>query len=96
MIVQDYGVTPQWMNRYLYGRGVQYLCGGTWVLYQGYAGKGYVCPETTLHSSTHCRQHTRWTQKGRAFLYEFLKGDGILPLSERPDVSSDIEDFWLP
>ena len=95
VIAKEYGFSAQTLNRYLYTRGVQYPCGGTWVLYQRYAGRGYVQPETTLHSSTHCRQHTRWTQKGRAFLYKLLKEDGILPLNARIDVPMDIEDFWL-
>lgn len=96
VIAKDYGWSAQTMNRYLYDRGVQYPCGGTWVLYQRYANKGYVQPETILYGNAHCKQHLRWTQKGRAFLYEFLKADGILPLSERTDVPTDIEDFWLP
>jgi len=96
VIAKDYGFSAQFLNQYLYARGVQYPCGGTWVLYQRYAGKGYVQPETILYGSAHCKQHLRWTQKGRAFLYEFLKADGILPLSERTDVPADIEDFWLP
>lgn len=93
VIAKDYGFSAQFLNQYLYARGVQYPCGGTWVLYQRYAGKGYVQPETILYGSAHCKQHLRWTQKGRAFLYEFLKADGILPLSERTDVPADIEDF---
>ena len=95
VIAKEYGFSAQTLNRYLYTRGVQYPCGGTWVLYQRYAGRVYVQPETTMHSSTHCRQHTRWTQKGRAFLYKLLKEDGILPLNARIDVPMDIEDFWL-
>lgn len=95
VIAKDYGWSAQAMNRYLYDRGVQYPCGGTWVLYQCYAGKGYVHPETILYSTAHCRQYLRWTQKGRAFLYDLLRADSILPLSERTNVPADSEDFWL-
>lgn len=95
LIAKDYDLSAQALNKYLYDKGVQYPCGGTWALYQRYAGKGYVRPETILYSNAHCKQHTRWTQKGRAFLYKFLKADGILPLSEQMNVPADFEDFWL-
>lgn len=95
VIAKDYGWSAQTMNHYLYEKGVQYPCGGTWVLYQRHAGKGYVHPETILYSTAHCRQYLRWTQKGRAFLYALLRDDGILPLSEQTDVPADAGDFWL-
>lgn len=96
VIAKDYGLSAQEMNRRLYDMGVQYPCGGTWVLYQRYAGKGYVRPETVLYGTSHCKQHTLWTQKGRMFLYEFLKAHGILPQSERMDHPGDTGGFWPP
>lgn len=95
VVAKDYGWSAQAMNHYLYEKGVQYPCGGTWVLYQRHAGKGYVHPETILCSTAHCRQYLRWTQKGRAFLYALLRDDGILPLSEQTDVPVDAGNLWL-
>ena len=93
LIAKEFGVSAQWLNRYLWVRRVQYPCSGTWVLYQLYADKGYTQTKTILYGSKNCKLVTYWTQKGRAFLYEFLREDGILPLSERPHVPMDMESF---
>ena len=48
---------------------------------------GYVNsePVTITHNDGKqtIKYNTKWTQKGRFFLYEFLKEKGILPLIER-------------
>lgn len=92
LIASEYGTTAQWLNNYLQENGVQYKSNGTWVLCEPYADKGFTYPQTR---ACDCNRYTHWTQKGRAFLHDFLRDDGILPLSERTDVPVDIEDFWL-
>ena len=92
VIAKDYGFSAQWLNNYLHERGVQYKRAGTWLLYQPYANKGYTQTRTIWDGTPYCKLLTYWTQKGRAFLYDVLLADGILPLSERMDASGDIED----
>jgi len=87
VIAKDYGWSPHRMNKYLNERRVQYKLGDTWVLYQKYASRGYTGIQTYTYEDkqgTCCASvSTRWTQKGRLFIYDLLKSDGILPLVER-------------
>ena len=81
------------MNTYLHSKGVQYKQGErNWLLYQKYADCGYVGSKTftctTEDGTVHTKAHTYWTQKGRLFIYELLKADGILPLMEQDDVNT--------
>ena len=92
VIAKDYGLTPQALNTYLHQRGIQYPCHGTWLLYQCYANEGYMTSQSPLDDS----QGPYWTPKGRVFIYNLLKEDGILPLSARSNVPEDIENLWLP
>ena len=86
-IAKDYGWSAIKLNAFLHEHGVQYKQGEIWHLYQDYADKGYTGTRTQIFEGTdgeqHSREHTYWTQKGRLFLYEFLKGNGILPVMER-------------
>ena len=87
-IAKDYGWSAQKLNEYLHKHGVQYKQGKTWLLYQKYAGMGYTSTKThTYHGDDgmeHAAEpHTCWTQKGRLFIYDLLKSDGIYPLIER-------------
>ena len=88
-ISKDYGKSAQWLNEYLHKKKVQFKQGDIWLLYEKYADKGYT------HSRTHIingkggkpepKMHTYWTQKGRLFIYDLLKSDGIVPLIEREE-----------
>ena len=46
--------------------------------------KGYTRTRTYRVNEKVATMHTCWTQKGRLFLYEFLKDFGILPVMESP------------
>ena len=86
-IAKDYGWSAIRLNAYLHEHGIQYKQGEIWHLYQDYAEKGYTGTRTQIFTGKdgeqHSREHTYWTQKGRLFLYEYLKADGILPAIER-------------
>jgi anti-repressor protein len=82
-IAKDYGKSAMWLNRKLEEKKVQYNQGGVWLLYQKYAEKGYTQSTSHVIDDEHSRLLTKWTQKGRLFIYELLKGDGILPLIEQ-------------
>lgn len=84
LIAKDYGMSAAAFNTLLYDLGVQYPMGGTWVLYQKYAGNSYTKTRTYHVGEYTSALHTSWTQKGRLFLYEFLKDFGILPVMESP------------
>lgn len=86
VIAKDYGKSAKWLNAYLHKKGIQYKQGKTWLLYQKYAECGYTCTKTSTvpasDGTQHTKVHTYWIQKGRLFIYDTLKSDGILPLIE--------------
>lgn len=84
-IAKDFGKSAVWLNRKLEEKKVQYSQGGVWLLYQKYAEKGYTQSTSHVIDDEHSRLLTKWTQKGRLFIYELLKGDGILPLIEQTE-----------
>ena len=88
-IAKDYGLSAVTLNKKLHDYGVQYKQGGTWLLYQQYADKGYTKTKTGVYTNKageeYASVHTRWTQKGRMFIYEILKEHGILPKMEEEE-----------
>lgn len=86
-IAKDYGMSGKEMNAKLHELKVQYLVGSQWVLYAKYQAKGYTSSETVpiTHSdgSPGTKMNTKWTQKGRLFIYNLLKTNGILPVIEK-------------
>ena len=88
-IAKDYGMSGQAMNKILYDLEIQYKQSGQWLLYREHQGKGYTHSETvdiTRSNGMHdIKMNTKWTQKGRLFLYKLLKENDILPDIEKKD-----------
>ena len=82
-IAKDYGMTAIAFNRMLHDYGIQYSIRGSWVLYAEYANCGYTQSKTYAIDEDKAVMHTTWTQKGRIFLYNFLKSHGVLPMCEQ-------------
>ena len=86
-IAKDYGWSAKKMNSYLHEKKIQFKQGKIWLLYQKYAEQGLTSTKTSVYNGrdgiSHSSIHTYWTQKGRLFIYELLKKDGILPTMER-------------
>ena len=86
-IAKDYGKSAVWLNKILHEKGIQFKQGGVWLLYQKHAEQGYTKSKTETYGGIDGRQHSKihtyWTQKGRLFIYDLLKQDGILPLIEQ-------------
>ena len=84
LIAKDYGMSAIGLNKLLHDLGIQYKQSGTWLLYQKYANFGYTKSTTYLdEKSGFSKLNTKWSQKGRLFIYETLKANGILPLIEK-------------
>lgn len=82
-IAKDYGLSAIKLNQLLNKLGVQYKQGDIWLIYAKYQDKGYTQTTTHVIDAEHSRISTKWTQKGRLFIYDLLKQQGILPLIER-------------
>ena len=85
-IAKDYGMSATTFNKILHELKIQYKLGSQWFLYTNYQDKGYTSSETVeftrSNGMTDIVMTTKWTQKGRLFLYDELKKAGILPQIE--------------
>lgn len=86
-IAKDYGMSANKMNKLLHELKVQYKRGKQWLLYAKYHDKGYTHSETFEYTKKDGTKDvdmtTKWTQRGRLFLYELLKEKGIVPVIEK-------------
>lgn len=86
-IAQDYGMSAKAFNVLLRNFGIQHKVAGQWILYAKYLPFGYVQSEPILidhkNGTKGTKMFSKWTQKGRIFLYEELKRRSYIPLIER-------------
>lgn len=86
-IAKDYGMSGRSFNALLHDLNVQYKIGRQWFLYAKYQDKGYTHSETVpiirKNGIPDTEMNTKWTQKGRLFLYNLLKENCVLPMIER-------------
>lgn len=86
-IAKDYGMSGKKMNEVLHNLGIQYKQSDQWLLYSKYHGMGYTHSNTVdivrSDGRPDVKMNTKWSQKGRIFLYETLKENGILPVIEQ-------------
>lgn len=87
-IAKDYGMSAIGLNRKLHEQGVQFKQGDIWLMYAKYQEKGYTQTTTHVIDADKSRVSTKWTQKGRLFIYDLLKQEGILPVIEREENKS--------
>lgn len=86
-IAKDYGMSAKALNKKLHELKVQFKQGHQWFLYSNYHNCGYTHSETVEYQhrdgTKDVTMNTKWTQKGRLFLYELLKKNGIIPVIEK-------------
>ena len=86
-IAKDYGMSGQVMNELLHKLKVQYKQSDQWLLYSKYHDMGYTHSSTVgitrKDGTPDIKMNTKWTQKGRLFLYELLKANNYLPVIEQ-------------
>ena len=86
-IAQDYGMSAKAFNMLLRNLKIQHKVGQVWIVYGKYLAKGYVQSETFTYDKANgtqgVRTFTKWSQRGRLFLYNTLKAHNIIPLIEQ-------------
>ena len=82
-IAADYGLSAQALNKLLHELGVQHKVSGQWLLYKKHMNQGYTKSHTSeipkANGGVKVVMNTKWTQKGRVFIYDLLKHEGYYP-----------------
>lgn len=80
-LAKDYGMTPYAFNKLLHEHKVQYKVNGIWVPYLAYQNENILrIIDRKLEDQERVVQQSRWTMKGKEFVYEFFQTLGIQPI----------------
>ena len=84
-IAKDYGLSARQLNDILKEEKIQYKQNSQWLLYSKYADKGYMKSDTFRYDKHNgevgTKINSKWTQQGRLFIHEVLKGRNIKPVA---------------
>ena len=90
-IAKDYGMSGKKLNELLAKGKIQYKLGEQWLLYSKWSNYGFTQSETIKiirkNGNPDIKLQTKWTQKGRYFIYQFLTKNGVYPTVERGDIN---------
>lgn len=89
-IVADYGMSAIALNKLLNELGVQHKVSGQWILYRKHMNQGYTKSHTSeipkADGGTKVVMNTKWTQKGRVFIYNLLIAEGYYPQMDLEEI----------
>ena len=80
-VAKEIGMSAIALEKHLHDQGVMFRQSGQWILYAKYQNKGYT--KTRTHHYTHSdgttgtNAITVWTEKGRAFVHQTMKGGAL-------------------
>lgn len=82
-IAADYRLSAIGLNKLLNELGVQHKVSGQWILYRKHMNQGYTKSHTSeipkADGGVKVVMNTKWTQKGRVFIYNLLTAEGYYP-----------------
>ncbi|HHD9873068.1 TPA: phage antirepressor KilAC domain-containing protein [Enterococcus faecium] len=89
-IAADYGMSAIDLNKLLNELGVQHKVSGQWILYRKHMNQGYTKSHTSeipkADGGTKVVMNTKWTQKGRVFIYNLLIAEGYYPQMDLEEI----------
>lgn len=90
-IAADYGMSAIALNKLLNHLGVQHKVSGQWILYRKHMNQGYTKSHTSeiqkADGGVKVVMNTKWTQKGRIFIYNLLIAEGYYPQMDLDEIS---------